>query len=453
MKKILLSFMMAMLFANIGFSQDITGSWYGVLEVSTIKLRMVVNIVKTDDGYSATLDSPDQGAKGMPASSTKFENSELSVELGNGAAKYTGKLGDDGIIVGTFSQAGANYSLNLSREKPAELLRPQEPKPPFPYFSEDVTFKDPKGNITLAGTLTLPKKDGVFPVVVLISGSGAQNRNSEVLGHKWFLVLADHLTRNGIGVLRYDDRGVGESSGNIAAATSSDFADDVESAVSFLKGRKEVDPKKIGLIGHSEGGIIAQIVAANSNDVSYIVLLAGTGIPGDQILLLQKELIERGSGADEVAIKQGQVLLKGAYEIIKTSDNAAGVNAKLIDYFKGKQLPEKDATAIAGQLSSPWMLFFIRYDPAPLLNKVKVPVLALIGEKDLQVPPEINLRAIKAALEKSGNKNITVKELPKLNHLFQESETGLPSEYGKIEQTISPIVLSEITSWIKEQTK
>ncbi|MCB1023047.1 MAG: alpha/beta fold hydrolase [Acidobacteria bacterium] len=453
MKRIFLSLIAIIFMANIGFSQDITGSWYGVLEVSTVKLRMVINIVKTDKGYTSTLDSPDQGTKGMAASSTKFENSELTVELGNGAVKYTGKLSDDGTIIGTFSQAGANYPLNLTRDKPAELLRPQEPKPPFPYYSEDVKFTNPKGNITLAGTLTLPKKEGVFPVVVLISGSGAQNRNEEVFGHKPFLVLADHLTRNGIGVLRYDDRGVGESGGDFGAATSNDFANDVESAVSFLKGRKEVDKNKIGLIGHSEGGIIAQMVAANSSDVSYIVLLAGTGVSGDAILLRQKELIERGSGVPEAAIKRGQDIMKGAYQIIESSDDTAGVKEELTEYFKGKQLPEKDASAIAGQLSSPWMQFFIRYDPAPLLAKVKVPVLALIGEKDLQVPPDINLTAIKAALEKGGNKHVTVKELPKLNHLFQESETGLPSEYGKIEQTISPVVLDEITSWIKEQTK
>ncbi len=263
-----------------------------------------------------------------------------------------GELNAEDKIVGTLSQGGGSFPVTLSRGGIALPKRPQEPKPPYPYYSEDVKFDNPSAKITLAGTLTLPKKDGVFPVVVLITGSGPQNRDEELLGHKPFLVLSDYLTRNGIGVLRYDDRGVGQSLGKFSTSTTQDFADDVRSAVGYLKTRKDVKKNKIGLIGHSEGGIIAPMVAANSKDIAFIVLLAGTGIPGDQILLLQKELIERASGVAESDIQRGQKLNKGAFEIIKTTDNSNEVEGKLLTYLKQNQVPDKDASAMTQQLSA-----------------------------------------------------------------------------------------------------
>jgi len=267
--------------------QEITGEWNGVLNIQGTQLRVVFNIKKTDSGYISTMDSPDQGAKDIPVATTTFEDPILKIKATAIGATYNGKLAD-GIITGTFVQRGMSLPLILSRDKVEKqvLKRPQEPKAPFPYYSEEVVFKNDKADITLAGTLTLPKKEGKFPVVILITGSGPQDRNEELMGHKPFLVIADYFTKKGIAVLRYDDRGFGKSTGNFKTATSNDFALDVESAVAYLKTRKEIDKNKIGLIGHSEGGIIAPMVAAKSKDVDFIVLLAGTGIPGDELLLL-----------------------------------------------------------------------------------------------------------------------------------------------------------------------
>lgn len=453
MKTLLSIFLITCAMTIVGFSQEIEGSWQGVLDVQTVKLRLVFNIEKTADGFKSTMDSPDQGAKGIPVTSTSFANSELILEIQNAGIKYTGKLNSEGVIVGTFNQGGSSYLLDLTHGKPAALVRPQEPKPPFPYRSEDVTFENSGAKIKLAGTLTSPKEEGVYPVVVLISGSGPQNRNEELFGHKPFLVIADYLTRNGIAVLRYDDRGVGESQGNFGKATSEDFAADVRSAVKYLKTRKDINKAQIGLIGHSEGGVIAPMVAADDKDIAFIVLLAGSGIPGDELILAQKKLIEKASGIDDATIEKGQELFKGAYDIIKKTKSTDDVKAPLTKYFTDNQIPEKETASIVSQLSSDWFRYFITFDPARVLAKVKVPVLALNGENDLQVPAKINLDAIKDVLTKAGNKNVTVKAFPKLNHLFQESKTGLVTEYGQIEQTFSPDVLDEISDWIIAQTK
>jgi hypothetical protein len=274
MKAILALLMMltTTLFVN---AQDITGQWNGVLQVQGMQLRVVFNVSKTDNGYSSTMDSPDQGAKGIPVTNTSFENAKVRFEVANARIEYLGELKENK-IVGTFKQGGQAQK------------RPQEPTKPYPYYSEDVTFQNTKAGIALSGTLTLPKKEGVFPVAILISGSGPQNRDEELLGHKPFLVISHYLTRNGIGVLRYDDRGVAQSTGDFKTATSADFATDVESAMAYLKTRKEIHKRKIGLIGHSEGGIIAPMVASKNKDVSFMVLLAGTGIRGDKLLLLQQ---------------------------------------------------------------------------------------------------------------------------------------------------------------------
>ena len=357
--------------------------------------------------------------------------------------------------------------MNLSKEiiEKEKLVRPQEPTKPYSYYSEDITFENKIAGISLAGTLTLPKKDGVFPVVILISGSGPQNRDEELLGHKPFLVLSDYLTKNGIAVLRYDDRGVGQSKGDFKTATSSDFATDVESAISYLKTRKEINKKKIGLIGHSEGGLIAPMVASKSKDVAFIVLLAGTGIQGDQILLLQQKLIGKASGISDVDLQKNEIANRKVFDIVNKSNNLDQLNNDLTTYIKQslKDNPTEEKPAGMSdddfvklqvkQITNPWMQYFIKYNPAPALEKVKCPVLAINGEKDLQVPPKENLEAIKKALTKGGNKKVTTKEFPNLNHLFQECETGLPDEYAKIEQTFSPTALTEILKWIQTQTK
>ena len=440
------------------YGQDITGQWNGLLKVQGLQLRVVFHINKTDTGYSATMDSPDQGAKGLPVTTITFENSKLKLVSTTSRFEYNGELKGEG-VVGSLKQGGQEYPLDLSRqpiEKPA-VKRPQEPVPPFPYYSEDVTFQNKNANITLAGTLTLPHKDGNYPAVILITGSGPQNRNEELLGHKPFLVLSDYLTRNGIAVLRYDDRGTAQSSGDFKTATTFDFASDVESAIAWLKTRKEINEKKIGLLGHSEGGLIAPIVASKSRDVDFIVLLAGPGFPGDKLMLLQKEKIEQAMHTDEGEIEKGQDIFKGAYQIILDSDTSdVDLKNKVSTYFKrsfGSKVTEEQIGAITDQIVNPWMITFLKYNPVPTLEKVKCPVLAIDGEKDLQVPPQENLDAIKTALEKGGNKNVTTELLPNLNHLFQDCKTGLPTEYSEIEETFSPKALAEIKEWIKLQVE
>lgn len=446
-------------------AQDITGQWNGVLKVQGMQLRVVFNVIETEDGYSSTMDSPDQGVNDIPVSTTTFENPEIKFEVKNAGIEYTGELIEDKII-GTFKQGGQEFPMDLSRDEieKVDVKRPQEPTEPYPYYSEDVTFKNSKADISLAGTLTLPKKKGKYPVVILISGSGPQNRNEELMGHKPFLVISDYLTRNGIGVLRYDERGVGESTGDFDAATSADLATDVKSATEYLKSRKEVDKKNIGLIGHSEGGIIAPMVAAESDDIGFIVLLAGTGIPGDELLLMQQELIWRAGGVPESDIDQSIETNKKLFEIIVKSNDLEKLEEDLTIFLT--ETYEKDSSRIPegatieglvevqiSQYLTPWMQYFIKYDPAPTLEKVDCPVLAINGDKDLQVPPKENLEAIEKALRKGGNDQVTTKELENLNHLFQESDTGSLAEYAAIEQTFSPVALEVVLEWIKLQVE
>jgi len=466
MRKIALILFTTLISLSI-YAQDISGKWNGILKVQGIQLRLVFNISQTEKGYCSTMDSPDQGAKGIPVTLINYENQTLKIEVLNAGIQYEGTLNKENVFVGTFKQGGQSFPLNLTKGKveAEKMIRHQEPTKPYTYYSENVKFENKRDEILLAGTLTLPEKEGNFPAVILISGSGPQNRDEELLGHKPFLVLSDYLTKNGIAVLRFDDRGTAESTGNFATATSLDFAKDVEFAIKYLQTRKEINKNKIGLIGHSEGGIIAPIVAAESKDINFIVLLAGTGIRGDQLLLLQQELVGRASGISDTVLQKAKVINEGAFDIILKSDYNDSLEIELTNYFKqalkdnhesGKPagLSEEDYIKfLVTQLKSPWMFYFIKYDPAPILEKVNCPVLAINGEKDLQVPATVNLDAIKKALEKGGNKNVTTKKLSNLNHLFQECETGSPGEYATIEQTFSPIALAEILNWILKQVK
>jgi pimeloyl-ACP methyl ester carboxylesterase len=443
------------------YGQQIAGQWNGILKVQGMQLRVVFHISKTDTGYSSTMDSPDQGAKGLPVTTTTFENSKLTLKSTLAGFEYDGELKDT-IIVGTFRQNGILIPLELSKAR-KEITkntfgkRPQEPVKPYPYYSEDVSFKNNKSNVTLAGTLTLPKKEGTYPAVILITGSGAQNRDEEVFGHKPFLVITDYLTRRGIAVLRYDDRGVGQSTGDFKSATTFDFASDVKSAISYLKTRKEINATKIGLIGHSEGGMIAPLVASKSKDVDFIVLLAGPGISGDKLMLLQKQKVEEAMNIDAKEVARSQHIFEGAYQIILHSDtNDVNLKNNINTYFKQSfegKLTDEQISAITNQIVNPWMITFLKYDPEPFLEKVTCPVLAIAGGKDLQVPPKENLAAIKTALEKGGNKNVTTKLFPNLNHLFQDCKTGLPNEYAEIEETFSPEALDEMAKWIKKQVE
>lgn len=463
MKKSFLIILSHILVSISAFSQDISGSWNGVLNVGAAKLRIVFNFTKDESGvYKATLDSPDQGAKGIPVPTTDFQNPKIRLAIAAASIEYLGELKGDK-IVGTFKQGGKEFPLDLSKgtvvvETPK---RPQEPKMPYPYYAEEVTFTNAKANISLAGTLTLPTKEGVFPAVILISGSGPQNRDEELLGHKPFLVISDYLTRNGIAVLRFDDRGVGQSKGVFKTATSADNASDVEAAISYLKSRKEI--KQIGLMGHSEGGLIAPMVVANNKNVAFIVMLAGTGIRGDKLLLLQEELIARVNGTTEKDFQTTKKVNTKVFELIVVSENDEQLKSEMTKYLlqsikenpgadKPKDMKDEDFVAIQiKQINTPWMKFFMKYDPASNLALVKCPVLAVNGEKDLQVPAQENLSAIENILKKSGNKDVTTKMYSNLNHLFQESKTGSPAEYQTIEQTFSPEVMEDFTKWIKNR--
>ncbi len=440
-------------------AQDLTGDWHGMLDVGGQKLRIVFHISVAEAGLSATMDSPDQSSFDLPVSKVSFVDPRLELALDIAAITYTAEL-REGILVGTFKQGGFEAPMDMRREalEPPVYVRPQEPREPFSYLIEEVVFPNPEAGIKLAGTLTLPEGEGPFPAVVMISGSGPQNRDEELMGHKPFWVIADHLTNNGIAVLRYDDRGVGGSEGDAASSTTYDFVGDALSAVSYLKSRPEV--LEIGLVGHSEGGIIAPIAASKSDEVDFIVLMAGTGIRGDKLLLAQEELIYRASGMDEEELAVMLEVNAGAFELVINAPDLETMKTELGKYLRDKmadgtiETPEgmSDEDIYQLQMDSmgnPWMYEFIRLDPSEWLEKVTCPVLALNGTKDLQVPSETNLAAISQALDKAGNKDYTIVEFAGLNHLFQECETGHPDEYARIEQTIAPVVLDEITDWIK----
>jgi pimeloyl-ACP methyl ester carboxylesterase len=451
---IVFSFIITIISLN-SWGQEMTGLWNGVLEVQGIQLRLVFHISET----GATMDSPDQGVTGISVTEVTFNNPVLKITVADAGIEYEGTLGEDGIVSGTFKQMGQPFPLNLSR-----IVRPQEPAKPYPYHEEEVTFENGEDGITLAGTLTLPEKKGTFPAVVLISGSGAQNRDEELEGHKPFLVIADCLTRSGIAVLRFDDRGTAASTGDFKTATGFDFSKDVESAVRYLQTRKEINRKKIGLIGHSEGGSVAPMLASRSKDIAFIVLLAGTGVSGDRLLLSQQEALYTASGMSAAEWETIRTINAKAFEMVVQSTDPEQLKTDLTAYLKQilKDHPDQKPQSMSeeqfiqlsvNQMSNPWMTHFIKYNPVPALEKTKCPVLVLNGEKDLQVPAKENTEAIRSALIKGGNSQITVKTFPGLNHLFQECKTGLPSEYGTIEQTFSPVVLEEMQKWIDAQVK
>ncbi|MBT1710046.1 alpha/beta fold hydrolase [Fulvivirgaceae bacterium PWU5] len=354
--------------------------------------------------------------------------------------------------------------LYVQKDKPL-TNREQEPKGPFPYEMEDITFTNANANVTLSGTLTLPSnRNEKYPAVILISGYGPQNRDAEWNGHKPFLIIADCLTRQGFAVLRYDDRGFGKSTGNYHAGTSLDFSTDVESAVHFLKTRKEIDSTRIGLIGHSDGAMIAPMVAARSNDVSFIIMLAGPGKLGGDIMVERQVLLERRMGKSEQEIQRSKEYIEQLISIIVSSENEKDLKSALDkfanetkDQIPDDQIPpgmtkEEFISRQVTMLTSPFFKYFFTYDPQDDLRNVKCPVLALGGEKDVQVPSTDNLQAIKNALVAGGNSDVTVKELKRLNHMFQECSTGMINEYGKIEQTFSPIALAEISQFVLQKS-
>lgn len=447
---------------------SLEGSWLGTLKVSAIELRVVFNLsVKPDGSLTGTLDSPDQGAAGIPISRIGVENERVTVEAKTIGGRYEGTLNTDrSEMSGKWTQGGASLDLVMKRVKEVpKAVRPQEPKKPYPYLDEEVTYQNAKGGFALAGTLTMPKTGQPFPAVILITGSGQQDRDESVFGHRPFLVLADYLTRRGLAVLRVDDRGVGGSKGAAAQATSADFAQDVLAGVAYLKTRKEIDPRRIGLTGHSEGGIIAPIVATQSSDVAFLVLMAGTGVPGDVIVEKQVASLLKAAGTDQAAIDAAIRNQRRVYEAIKTETDPNAAKDKIRQIIKESiaALSESQKQALQGSdaavdaqaqgAASPWFRFFITHDPKTVLRKVTCPVLAINGELDKQVLPQENLPAIEQALREGGNPDFTIKELPGLNHLFQTAKTGNIDEYARIEETMSPVALETVAQWIEARTK
>jgi pimeloyl-ACP methyl ester carboxylesterase len=431
----------------------IDGTWLGSIDTGALKLRIAFKIVTGGDGLTAQLQSPDQSPVWLPVSSITRKEGDLNLSLPALGIVYNAKIAADlSSIDGTFTQGGSALPLSLKRikdESELELKRPQNPIKPYPYHEEDVTYPGKAAGVILAATLTIPSGKGPFPAVFLIVGSGPHDRDESLLGHKPFLVLSDYLTRKGIVVLRADKRGVGKSTGDYDKATTADFATDAEAGVAYLKTRPDVDPHKIGLLGHSEGGIIAPMAAVADRDVAFVVMMAGSGVPGDQIIVEQGRLIEMASGeskdkADADAEKERETL-----KLVETEKDPAALEQLLGVKLAAEGSPDAQVAAQIKQITSPWFRFFLTYDPAIALRKLTIPVLAINGSLDLQVPPAQNLPVIRKALE--GNKHAEVDELPGLNHLFQDAKTGAPSEYGQIEETISPVALDKIASWILKQ--
>lgn len=465
MKTLFLSAIFTLLQLTSAFSfsqgQSIAGNWQGALSVQAINLRIVFKIVSDNKGLHAKMDSPDQGARDIPCDSVNTNGSEIVIDMKSIGGSYAGTLTNDTTIDGKWSQGGMSLPLVLHRtERPAEVRRPQEPQLPFPYNEEEVSYVNAQAGDTLAGTLTTPKSAGPFAAVLLITGSGPQDRNETLMGHKPFLVLADYLTRQGIVVLRVDDRGIGKSTGNFATATTEDFASDARAGVQYLKTRKEIDHGKIGLIGHSEGGIIAPMVASESNDVAFIVMMAGTGVNGEKISIAQSKLIEKANGMPDEVIEKESRMNSNIFNVVKQEQDTAIIGKKIKELIENtrKFMTDKEKQDLGlvdaaipqmiRSVNSAWFRFFLTYDPQTALKNVKCPVLAINGEKDLQVPPALNLPKIEEALKEGGNTRHTIKILPGLNHLFQTCETGSPAEYAKIEETVSPVAMKTMGDWI-----
>lgn len=460
------------LFSNTLIAQDkFIGTWQGTLNVGQ-ELDVAFNISNSDKGLKATLDVPAQGARDISCSgvTTKEDSVVINIALING--KFEGMMTDAKTINGKWSQGIMNAPLELTRsEGKIELKRPQTPKPPYSYNSEDVIYHNKDKSIQFGATITSPNDNDKHPALVLITGSGAQNRNEEAFGHQPFAVIADHLTKNGYVVLRVDDRGVGETTGDANNATSADYAKDVFAGIEFLKTRKEVDKSKIGLLGHSEGGMIAPMVATQSKDIDFIVLLAGPGTKLTQGMTEQNIAVLTASGMSvQLATTYGKLY----YDIVnilataKTKEQATHEVHTTIDKWRADtdstavlnttgiydiNSQNKFANAFLKLYDSEWFRFFISYDPELVLSKLDCKVLALNGEKDIQVLPKSNLAGITAALKRSDSKVYDVKEIKGVNHLFQECTTCNAGEYGQLEQTIKPEVLDIITQWLDEHVK
>ncbi len=455
--------------STIALSQNyyelMRGNWIGNIEFQGKKIPLQIRVNYIDkDSVFAFMDSPDQGARDIVINKFILRNDSALIRVKALGVSISGLINSaDTSISGVFRQSIFNCPIILKKTyKVNEMLRPQNPKPPFNYKVVDVSFKNYADNIELSGTLTIPEGNKRFPVVVLVSGSGPQNRDEEILGHKPFWVIADFLSRNGVAVLRYDDRGIAKSKGDFNAATSFNFSYDAEAAVKYLMELSDIDTNNIGIIGHSEGGMIAPMIAARNSKIKFVVLMAGPGLTGEEILMKQSVLISEAEGESKDEIKKNSNLNKKIYNIVNNEiDNtiAAKKIRKVFDKSVKKLSKDEKKQAegqkdiIINQVTSNWFRYFLKFNPKDYLTKTHCAVLAINGGKDLQVPPDENLKAIEKYLKIAGNKNFTIRKFDNLNHLFQNCNTGSPSEYVKIEETISPEVLSFMHKWISDIVK
>lgn len=430
------------------------GNWQGSLTVRNQTLHILFHIKNSSNGYKASMDSPDQYAFGIPVSNVTITGNSLNLDIPRLNGTYEGHWNAHSQqIDGFWQQNGMTFKLDLHKifkEENTTLNRPQEPKPPFPYDVRQIQFANHSSGDTLAGILTLPKGNGPFPGIILLSGSGPNDRNETVFGHKPFLVIADYLTRRGFAVLRYDKRGIGGSSGNYALATTKDFANDARAAVSYMQGLQVIAHKKIGLIGHSEGGLDALIAASDNTDVHFMILMATPAVKGDSLLYMQNRALLKVMNVPNIAIEQRIKHLHRIFEIIETTPDASDAASKLKTWLQKQNLPEKTIDAEIRQLLSPWMRYFISFNPETTFKHIGIPTLILCGSKDLQVPCLQNSRILYHGLTSSGNGAVTVKRFNGLNHLFQPATTGLPKEYAQIDTTISEPVLQSIDKWLNK---
>ncbi len=447
--------------------ERVQGIWEGILRVSGAELRLIFRFAsESDEDIIGTMDSPDQGATRIPIKIKELSENILKIDIKSIGGLFEGEFKEEyQVVVGRWTQMGNSWPLVLSKVNKVDAFkRTQIPKKPYPYDEENVLIENKDNGINLAGTLTLPRLATSFPAVLLISGSGPHDRDATMFGHRPFLVIADHLTRQGIAVLRIDDRGVGQSTGDLFSTTSENFISDVLAEVEYLKNHPNINSRLIGLIGHSEGGLIAPMVAAQSSDIAYIVLMAAPGIRGEELLYMQSSLMLKKGGMSLDIFKSDRRYSEQLYALIKKEKDIKIIvqKAKKINTEIWKNLNKESKeqlyrlgyseNTLKQQLSiltSPWFRFFLTYDPAITLKKNICPVLAINGDKDLQIPSKMNLNAIEAALKSGQNSQYKVMEIPGLNHLFQSAITGLPSEYSRIEETISPVVMKVISDWIK----
>ncbi|WBO84586.1 alpha/beta hydrolase family protein [Hymenobacter yonginensis] len=436
-------------------ARQLAGDWHGTLATPVNPPQLIVHITGQPTGtLAAALDVPSQKVTGLAFSGAELRQDSLILLSDFLGVRYAARLSADGQqLTGRWKQNGEQWPLVLQRGLPAPPpppVRPQDPVAPLPYREQQVRFKNPGGGPELAGTLTLPAGKGPFPAVVLVSGSGPQDRDESLAGHHPFRVLADYLTRRGFAVLRYDDRGVGQSGGTFATATTADFLADAQAALAFLRTQTSVQPKRVGLLGHSEGGTIALLAGAAPNPPAFIVSLAGMGVSGRELLLRQQADVLRASGLDTASAGRMRRTQQALLTVIQTTPDNPPAIARMVPLLKQASpgVPESTLTTMATQMTSPWYRYFLGLNPAPALAKVKVPVLALNGTKDVQVAPGPNLEAIRNGLQAAGNRDVTIQQLDGLNHLFQTATTGLPSEYGQISETFSPSALQIIGNWL-----